>query len=68
MSDIITAENLQLWYGDTHALKGIDMAIPEKNITAPHRALRLRKVYLSENPEPHERPDPLGADYRGGAL
>ena len=34
MSDIITAENLQLWYGDTHALKGIDMAIPEKNITA----------------------------------
>ena len=34
MSDIITAENLQLWYGDTYALKGIDMAIPEKNITA----------------------------------
>ena len=34
MSDIITAENLQLWYGETHALKGIDMAIPEKNITA----------------------------------
>lgn len=34
MNDIITAENLQLWYGDTHALKGIDMAIPEKNITA----------------------------------
>ena len=34
MSDIITAENLQLWYGDTHALKGIDMAIPEKSITA----------------------------------
>ena len=25
MSDIITAENLQLWYGDTHALKGIDL-------------------------------------------
>ena len=25
MSDIITAENLQLWYGETHALKGIDM-------------------------------------------
>ena len=65
MSDIITAENLQLWYGDTHALKGIDMAIPEKNITA---LIGLRKVHLSENPEPHERPDPLGADYRGGAL
>ena len=34
MSTIITAEDLNLWYGDTHALKGIDMAIPEKNITA----------------------------------
>ncbi len=34
MSTIITAEDLHLWYGDTHALKGIDMAIPEKNITA----------------------------------
>ena len=34
MSTIITAEDLNLWYGETHALKGIDMAIPEKNITA----------------------------------
>ena len=28
------AEDLHLWYGETHALKGINMAIPEKNITA----------------------------------
>ena len=34
MSAIITAEVLHLWYGETHALKGINMAIPEKNITA----------------------------------
>ena len=34
MSAIITAEDLHLWYGVTHALKGINMAIPEKNITA----------------------------------
>ena len=34
MSAIITAEDLHLWYGETHALKGINMAIPEKNITA----------------------------------
>ena len=34
MSAIITAEDLHLWYGEPHALKGINMAIPEKNITA----------------------------------
>ena len=34
MTDILTAEDLNLWYGETHALKGISMAIPEKNITA----------------------------------
>ena len=34
MSDIITAENLDLWYGETHALKDINIAIPEKSITA----------------------------------
>ena len=34
MSAIITAEDLHLWYGEIHALKGINMAIPEKNITA----------------------------------
>ena len=34
MSAIITAEDLHLWYGETHALKGINMSIPEKNITA----------------------------------
>ena len=34
MSAIITADELHLWYGETHALKGINMAIPEKNITA----------------------------------
>ena len=34
MSAILMAEDLHLWYGGTHALKGINMAIPEKNITA----------------------------------
>ena len=34
MSAIIMAEALPLWSGETHALKGINMAIPEKNITA----------------------------------
>ena len=34
MSAIIMAEDLHLWYGETHALKWSNMAIPEKNITA----------------------------------
>lgn len=34
MSDIMTAKNLCLWYGDNQALKNINIAIPEKSITA----------------------------------
>jgi phosphate transport system ATP-binding protein len=30
----IEAKDLNLWYGDTHALKGIDMRIPAKRVTA----------------------------------
>ncbi len=34
MSEIMTAKNLNLWYGETHALKDINISIPEKSITA----------------------------------
>lgn len=34
MSEIITAENLSLWYGENKALKDINIAIPDKSITA----------------------------------
>lgn len=34
MSGIMTAKNLSLWYGDNKALKDINIAIPEKSITA----------------------------------
>lgn len=34
MSDILTAEDLCLWYGNTQALKDISIALPENNITA----------------------------------
>ena len=34
MSDIITARDLRLWYGENAALKGIDLAVREKSITA----------------------------------
>ena len=34
MSDIITVEDLNLWYGSTQALHHVSMGIPEKSITA----------------------------------
>ena len=34
MENIITTKDLNLWYGAAHALKNIDMEIPEKKITA----------------------------------
>ena len=34
MSDIITVDNLNLWYGETKALKDIDIHIKEHSITA----------------------------------
>ncbi|MBQ8204027.1 MAG: phosphate ABC transporter ATP-binding protein [Clostridia bacterium] len=34
MSEIMMAKSLNLWYGETHALKDINISIPEKSITA----------------------------------
>lgn len=34
MDSIITTKDLNLWYGGSHALKNINMEIPEKEITA----------------------------------
>lgn len=34
MSDIMTAKGLNLWYGETQALKNVNITIPEKSITA----------------------------------
>jgi phosphate transport system ATP-binding protein len=34
MNDIISAQNMNLYYGTLHALKNINIAIPEKRITA----------------------------------
>ena len=34
MSDIIKASNLNLWYGTNHALKDINLSLPQKEITA----------------------------------
>ena len=56
MSDIITVQELCLWYGSHQALRNINMGIPEKSITALIGPFRLRKIYSAENAEPYERP------------
>lgn len=32
--DIIEAKNMNLWYGNFHALKDVNLSLPEKQITA----------------------------------
>ena len=34
MPNVITANNLNLWYGEHHALKEINLSIPANKITA----------------------------------
>ena len=34
MSDIIKVEGLNLWYNENHALKDINISIPQNKITA----------------------------------
>ena len=55
MNDIITVKDLQLWYGQTKALKGVSMNIPEKEHYSPHRPLRLRQINVSQDARPYER-------------
>ena len=33
MSDIVTVKDLCLWYGETQALKSINMDIPSRKVT-----------------------------------
>ena len=48
MNDIITVKDLQLWYGQTKALKGVSMNIPEKSIANTiHNVIHCRILFLS---------------------
>ena len=56
--DKITVESLNLYYGDFHALKNINLKIPEHKITA------LRQIDPDEVHQPHERSGRGLPDYR----
>ena len=55
MAEKFQIKDLNLYYGDFHALKNINMSIQEKEITAFIRTVRLRKVDLYQMLKPHER-------------
>ena len=42
----ISVSGLNLFYGENHALKDINIKIRENTVTGPDRALGLRQVYI----------------------
>lgn len=50
---VYDTKGLNLWYGETHALKNINMDIKEKEVTAIIEAVRVRKVNIFEDIEPY---------------
>ena len=60
---VISAKDLNLWYGDFKALKSISLDVRAGDHRTD-RPLRLRKVYLFKDSEPHERPC-AGRAHRG---
>ena len=48
--------DLNLYYGQFHALKGVSMDIPEKEVTAFIGPSGCGKSHLPQDPQPHERP------------
>lgn len=46
MGEKFNISNLNLYYGDFHALKDVDLSINEKEITAFIRSVRLWKIHL----------------------
>ena len=51
----IAVNNLDLFYGDFHALHGMNMDIPANKDHGVHWAVRLRKVNAAAHAQPHER-------------
>ena len=61
MSNIITVKDLCLWYGNHQGAQRYQHRHSRKEHHRADRPLRLRQIHLSENAEPHERPDPRRA-------
>ena len=53
MADKFTVEHLDLYYGDFHALKNINMILPEHEVRL-YRPQRMRKIDIFKDTEPNE--------------
>jgi phosphate transport system ATP-binding protein len=51
----ISAKKVQVFYGDKHAIKDVDIDIQDRDRHGLHRPVRLRQVHLPALPQPHER-------------
>ena len=63
MNNILSVENLCLWYGSHQALKDINIEIPEKKHYGAHRPEWLRQVDVFKDARPHERFAPRCEDH-----
>jgi len=48
-------KDLNLWYGDHHALKDVSLEIQEKPGDLDHRPIRLWQIDLCQNTQPNGR-------------
>ena len=54
----VTLEGLRAFYGEQHAVKGVDIDFPRQRGDRDHRAVRLRQVDDGPLHQPHARGDP----------
>ena len=50
-NQVFEAKDLNLWYGDNHALKNIDFPINKKEVTAMIGPSKSRKIHLYKDVE-----------------
>ena len=62
------AKDLNLYYGDNHALKDISIRDTRQQDNRPDRPLRLRQEHLPQDAQPHERPGARRAASTGEVL
>ena len=53
----IDARDVNFWYGDFHALKGISMEIEEKVCSCLYRTVRMWQIDFPSSFQPDERLD-----------
>ncbi len=64
----VSVRNLRFFYGSTLALKGINLDLPDRSITAFIAPLRLRQIHAAAGVEPHVRAVSRAPRRRRGAA